>query len=52
MRLDIKQEHRKGGLVYLHTTEPDSGQEFYALHSEGMEVHDTKIQQIAITVAD
>lgn len=52
MRLDIKQEHRKGGLVYFHSVEPDSQQEFCALHSEALEVHDTRIQQTARTVAD
>jgi len=47
MRLDIKQEHRKGGIVYFHTAEPDGEQELCALHSEALEVHDPSEQEAA-----
>lgn len=52
MRLNIKQEHRKGGIVYFHSAHPDSRHEFCALHSEALEVHDPSEQEAARKEAD
>lgn len=46
-RLDLQQEHRKAGLVYLRSSHPLNADELIAIHCEQNEVHDDAIKKKA-----
>lgn len=46
-RLDLQQEHRKAGLVYLRSSHPLNADEFIAIHCEANEVRDDVLKKRA-----